>query len=297
MTATAEYTCRYCRLPSNASGHSCPNCGAPVDVRAVVSRSGWEEQPAIEDMARIQFGQSYLQIEGKQVPVADFGFGGAESIYFSHHVLLWADGSARMGTMPMRGGWNRMLAGMPLVMMTASGPGHVALSDNHAGEIVALPLVPGRPIWVREHRFLTATANITYDWENTNLWFQTGTGDDRETHHPLGTLGDIFQAGQSPGLLLLHSPGNTFIRDLQPGESILVQPSALLYRDLSVHMHLHLEYPQFQGFGGFWSSSYSHRYVWLRLSGPGRVAVQSIFARAEASERITGSSGHSTRTW
>ena len=42
--------------------------------------------------------------------------------------------------MPMRGAWNRKLAGLPLIMVEARGPGHVALSDNHAGEVVALPL-------------------------------------------------------------------------------------------------------------------------------------------------------------
>ena len=60
-------------------------------------------------------------------------------------------------------------------------------------------------------------------------------------------FGDIFTAPRSPGLLLLHSPGNTFVRDLAPGETLLVQPSALLYRDTSVQMHLHLEYPQLAG--------------------------------------------------
>ena len=296
MTATAQYTCRYCRLPSDASGHSCPNCGAPVDVRAVVSRSGWEEQPPIEDMARIQFGQSYLQVEGRQVPVADFNLQGPESIYFSHHSLLWSDSSVHLDAMRMPGGWSRRLAGIPLVMMTAAGPGHVALSDNHAGEIVALPLMPGYGMWVREHRLLAATANVGYDWQRTHIWFTTGSGDDKQTHYPLGMYGDVFSPQQSPGLLLLHSPGNTFIRDLRPGESILIQPSALLYRDLSVQWHLHLEYPQFFQ-TGFWHSSYSHRYVWLRLFGPGRVAVQSIFERLEESEAITNSSGHSVQQW
>jgi hypothetical protein len=37
--------------------------------------------------------------------------------------------------------------------------------------------------------------------------------------------------------------------------------------------------------------------VWLRLFGPGRVAVQSIFERLEESERITDSSGHTAQQW
>ena len=88
--------------------------------------------------------------------------------------------------MSLAGGWNRVLAGMPLIMLEARGPGHVALSDNHAGDVIALPLMPGQRMWVREHRFLTATGNVTYTWERTDVWFVTGSGDERETHYPLG---------------------------------------------------------------------------------------------------------------
>ena len=54
------YICRYCRLPSDAGGTSCPNCGAPVDVRSAVSDSGWLEQPAIKDMARLLGHSRYV---------------------------------------------------------------------------------------------------------------------------------------------------------------------------------------------------------------------------------------------
>jgi uncharacterized protein (AIM24 family) len=295
MTTSVDYYCRYCRLPSDASGISCPNCGAPTDIREVKSKSGWEQQPPIADMTRIQFGQSYVQIEGTQVPVADFDLRGPESLYFSHHVMLWVDNSARIGNMPMKGGWSRIMGGLPLVMLTANGPGHVALSDNHAGEIVALPMPAGRPVWVREHRFLAATGDVVYDWRNTGVYYTVGTGDDKETVYPLGMIADVFHAPTAPGLLLLHSPGNTFIRDLAPGESLLIQPTALLYCDLSVNMHLHFEYPRFQK--PTWHSRYSHRYVWLRLTGPGRVAVQSVFERPEGSDQVSGGSYYTEHFW
>jgi uncharacterized protein (AIM24 family) len=288
-------TCRYCRMAHPATGTSCPSCGAPLDVRLAVTRSGWIEQPPIKDMARIQFGQSRVQIEGTYVPVADFTLVGQEWIYFSHHSLLWTEPTIRLTNSSLSGGWNRMLAGLPLIMVQAQGPGHIALSGDHAGELVALPLMPGQQVWTREHRFLTATGNVSYTWQTTGVWYNTGTGDDRETHYPLGQFGDLFMAQQIPGLLLLHSPGNTFLRDLAPGEAILVQPSALLYRDVSVSMHLHLEYPYgFQRIS--WRSSFSQRNVWLRLIGPGRVAVASVFGHT-SSERITGNSPATTRQW
>jgi uncharacterized protein (AIM24 family) len=287
--------CRYCRMPHPPGGPSCPSCGAALDLRQHVSRSGWIEQPPIKDMARIQFGHSRVQIEGRYVPVADFALAGPEWIYFSHHALLWTDPAVQLTNTSLAGGWNRMLAGLPLIMVEARGPGHVALSGDHAGELIALPLAPGRVVWTREHRFLTATGNVTYTWEQSGIWYVTGSGDDKETHYPLGQFGDLFSAQHGPGLLLLHSPGNTFLRDLAPGETILVQPGALLYRDVSVQTHLHLEYPR----GGqrfSWSGSFSQRNIWLRLIGPGRVAVSSVFHQ-QSSQAIGRHSGATERRW
>ena len=305
------YTCRYCRQPSDASAASCPRCGAPIDLRAVVTRSGWTKQPPIKDMARIQFGASHVQIEGQQVPTADFTLVGDDWIYFSHHTLLWLDPDARVQSMGMAGGWKRVMAGLPIVMVQAAGPadgpraggssGHVGLADNHAGEIVALPMQHGQGIIVREHRFLAATGSIGYDWQQSPIWYVTGSGDDRETHYPLGIYEDRFTSHEAPGLLLLHAPGNVFVRDLAPNETMLMRPGAMLYRDLSVTAHLHIEYPNgSQGgggglFGGF--SSFSNRNLWLRLIGPGRVAMQSVYEREESSQYIRSSSPATEQHW
>ena len=93
------YVCRYCRQPSDPSQSTCPLCGAPVDVRESISDSGWVEQPPIKDMAKLQFGQSHCQIAGTTVPVAEFNLAHGEMVYFSHHVLLWADPATRMQNM------------------------------------------------------------------------------------------------------------------------------------------------------------------------------------------------------
>jgi uncharacterized protein (AIM24 family) len=294
---TPSYICRFCRLGCEPAGGSCPHCGAPIDVRAVVSRSGWQEQPAIKDMARIQFGQSSCQIEGSYVPTVDFRLSGPESVYFSHHTVLWCEPTVTLSPMQMAGGWNRVKAGLPLVMLQAEGPGHLALSDDQPGEIVALPIQPGQAVWVREHRFLAATGNVGYSWQQSGIWFVTGNGDDAENHFPLGYNVDIFHAQGSPGLLLLHSPGNTFIRDLGPGETICIQPTALLYKDPGVGMALHLEYPNQSGMTWSFHRSYSYRQVWLRMWGAGRVAIQSVFEREESSEAITNHSPATATRW
>ncbi|MCP2341814.1 AIM24 family protein [Actinomadura rupiterrae] len=295
-----QYVCRYCRQPSDPSARTCPLCGAPVDIRASVSMSGWTKQPAIRDMAHIQFGQSRCQIEGTMVPVADFALASGEWIYFSHKNLLWADPGAQLSNMGLKGGWKRMMAGLPLVMLVGQGPGRIALSDNHAGDIVVLPLQHGQSMWVREHRFLVATGNVAYDWTSTGIWYDTRKGDERERHWPMGQFGDVFSAQNGPGLLLLHAPGNTFVRDLAPGEPLLIQPSALLYRDVTVQAHLHLEYPRNlngRGLASLFGNRYSNRSIWARLVGPGRVAVQSVYERPEDALPIARHSRATSRNW
>jgi uncharacterized protein (AIM24 family) len=228
-------------------------------------------------MAKLQIGNSSCQIEGLYVPVADLHLAVGDSIYFTHHVLLWKDVGVTMTTIPLRGGWNRMFAGLPLVMMQAAGPGHIAFSKDQPGDLIAIPLHPGQCIDVREHMFLLATSNVTYDWFNSHVWYTAQVGnDDTETVYPLGMFLDSFSAPRVPGLLLLHAGGSVFIRNLAPGETILIKPTAFVFKDPTVQMELHFDHPA----GTVWGYR-KYRCIWLRLYGPGRVAIQSVFEHIE----------------
>jgi uncharacterized protein (AIM24 family) len=264
-------------------------------MAGAVAQSGWAQLPARKDMAKLQFGNSFCQVEGLYVPVADMNLAPEDSIYFTHHVLLWKDPQVNVITMPLAGGWKRLFAGMPLIMTQAQGPGHIAFSRDLPGELIPLPLQPGQATDVREHLFLVATAQVQYDWFQTGIWFQTQSGNDTETHYPIGMFMDRFHAPAAPGLLLLHAGGNIFVRHLGPGETILIKPTSLIFKDPFVHMALHFERPStgFSGWG-FWSN----RYLWLRLTGPGRVAVQSVFEPIEGEARnITNFSYATEQRW
>jgi uncharacterized protein (AIM24 family) len=233
----------------------------------VSTHSGWLQLPGRKDMAKLQFGQSTCQIEGLYVPVADINLAASDSVYFAHHVLLWKDPSTVITTMSLKGAWKRMFAG------------------------IAVPIHPGQSVDVREHLFLTATGNVVYDWFNTNVWFRTRNGDETETHYPVGAFMDRFSGTGQPGLLLLHAAGNVFVRNLGQGESLLVKPTALIFKDPSVQMHLHFEHPSV----GFFSwGSWSNRYLWLRVIGPGRVAVQSSFEQLEGESRVIQGASYAT---
>ncbi len=138
-------------------------------------------------------------------------------------------------------------------------------------------------------------ATSDYHWENTGVWYATRNGDEQEYHYPLGATMDRFTAQGGNGLLLLHAPGNTFIRDLRQGERILVQPGGLIWKDRSVRMYLHFEYPR----GNYWFSSarWQAKSIWLVLQGPGRIAVQSVYEPPEMGGGIVNSSGATTQYW
>ncbi len=298
VASSTSYQCHWCRSESDGQGRTCPACGAPVKVAAVTTTSsGWEKLPAIPDMARIQFGQSRVQIEGDFVPVADFSLAEGDSVYFSHHNVLWTAPDTKLEAMPVKGAFKRMRAGLPVILATAKGTGRIALSDNRAGEVIAVPVHAGTSVDVHEHHFLAATSSVEYDVDQTNIWFVTGSGDDKETHYPLGMYIDSFSSPNGHGLLLLHAGGNAFLRDLAPGESILIKPPSLLYKEPSVQMHLHIEQPNTQG-GSFLTSGRANRHVWLRLIGPGRVCVQSQYEHFEdPGTSLSSISSHTSQNW
>jgi uncharacterized protein (AIM24 family) len=309
MTDTAtqsstSYTCPYCRQTSAGAGRSCPNCGAPVNIELRTTASGWTELPSIADMARIQFGQSHCQIEGRLVPIAEMNLAAGDGIYFTHDVLLWQEPAIQLDNMPFTKPWNRNRSGMPLVMLTATGPGRLAFSHDDPGELIALPLQPGMAVDVREHALLVATSGVVYDWVDTGVWFVTSGGhheapgggalrlglemsgmsrgreDDNQPtwHYPVGQFMDRFFARDRPGLVMVQVSGNAYVRDIPAGQSILVKPPALLFKDPTVGMQLHVEYP---AAGVKIWQTFTNRYLWLRLWGPGRVGLQSCYERVD----------------
>src|SRR5256714_428724 len=83
--------CQWCQSLNEKSALACRACGAPLDIRNLVSESGWREAPRIRDMTEIHFGSSTCQVEGEIVPAAEINLGPGDSIFFEHHVMLWKD--------------------------------------------------------------------------------------------------------------------------------------------------------------------------------------------------------------
>ena len=242
---------------------ACRTCGAPLDIRYLVSESGWREAPRIKDMTEIHFGVSTAQMEGEIVPVAEINLGQGDQVYYEHHVMLWKDPRVPMSVMPMPGGIKRALSGMPFLVSIASGPGRIAFSRDATGELVVLPLHPGMELDVREHAFLLASHHIAYSYVRIKGLRNILFGGQ-------GMFMDRFVTSNVPGLLILHGYGNVFERTLRPGETILIEPGAFLYKDSSVAMEVEMQQLTTGLFGGSAMSL-------AKMTGPGRVGIQSMY--------------------
>lgn len=289
-----SYNCVWCGAKTDPSALNCNACGADVDIRLVKTNSGWNKLPTHKDMATLQFGTSSCQIEGKYVPVADMNLSASDRIYFAHHVLLWKDLSVELEAMSLSQVIYQQIIHTPKLKAWAHGPGHIAFSRDVPGELIPLPMQPGQKIDVREELFVLGSSSIKYSDFFPDVWFRTSRKKE-EVCYPLGYRMDRFSDEINPGLLLIHAAGNVFVKDLGVGESILINPSSLIFKDSTVSCMLHVERPRIKHF--LWVSR-KNNYILLRVEGPGRVAVSSVFKPIEGeNRRIRQSSPVTTRKW
>jgi uncharacterized protein (AIM24 family) len=254
--------CQWCRGQNQPGASSCVNCGAPLDARNLVSDSGWREAPHLHDLTEFRFSNSIVQVEGDLVPVADVALAGGDGVYFEQPVMLWKDDQTALVAMNAGGGIKRSLGGMPHVLSQANGPGRVAFSRDAPGQMVVLPMAPGVEVDLREHVFLLATHTVSYSFvrikDLTSLLHGGG-----------GMFMDRFVTQTAPGVLILHGNGNVFERLLRPGEKLLVEPGAFLYKDSSVQMTVVQQNVR--------TGLLRHGLYLAEMTGPGRVGIQSMY--------------------
>jgi uncharacterized protein (AIM24 family) len=162
------------------------------------------------------FGGVTYHIEGELVPALHIELN-AVPVYFEHHILLWKDPRVEIELKPMKGALKRMLAGMPIFMTAARGPGRIAFSRDGAGHVFALHMSPGETLDVREHQFLAATNGVEYSFSRVKGVANMMLGG-------TGFFIDTFTCGDAEGILWLHGYGNVFDLTLPSGEQIDIEP-------------------------------------------------------------------------
>jgi uncharacterized protein (AIM24 family) len=205
------------------------------------------------------FGSSSATTSGELVPVTEVTLASNDTIFFEHHIFLWKEPSVSISAKVMKGVGRRMLAGLPVFVTEAHGPGKIAFSRDAPGQILFLDLKLANTIHVREHQFLFCTSNVNYSYYRvkgvSNLLY--------------GGAGMFIDTFEGSGLLALHGYGNVLTRNLASGEMIDVEPGGFLYKEASVQMatnNMGLKSGLFGGFSLFMN----------RFTGPGRLCIQSM---------------------
>ena len=215
------------------------------------------------------FGGVTYHFDGELVPVLTVDVTRVP-VYFEHHIVLWKHPTVSISLRPMKGALKRMVAGMQVFVTQASGSGMIAFSRDGAGHIVPIHLPRGQEIQVREHQFLAATDTVEYSFERVkgvaNMLFG-GTG----------FFIDRFNSHNGDGIVWLHGYGNVFEKTLAPGESIDVEPSGWLYKDVSVKMETKVDRLTSGLFGGM-------NLILNRFTGPGRLGIQSMYLHMPSTE-------------
>lgn len=240
--------------------------GAPPPVQAAQAQGHRGPQLVATTAIHDQYHTPY-RIEGELVPVLTVTVG-QMPIYFEHYVLLWKNPMVTIGLKPLKGLGRRILAGMPILMTQAMGPGDIAFSRDDAGHIFPIHLQPGQEIDVREHQFLAATDNVEYT-------FQRVKGISNVLFGGNGFFIDRFIGTSGDGVVWIHGYGNVFELLLGPGEAIDVEPGGWVYKDPSVQMQTTVQ-PLATGFLASASSFTFNRFI-----GPGRLGIQSMYVHFE----------------
>ncbi len=185
------------------------------------------------------------------------------AIYFEHHVLLWKSPRISIRLKKISGAFKRMVAGLPIFITGSDGQGHIALSRDTAGQICPIHLEQGQSIEVREHQFLAATDNVSYDFTLikglTNMFFSNS-----------GVFIDRFTSTDGTGVVWIHGHGNVFEIVLQKDQQIDVEPHAWVYKDPSVRMETKVQRLTAGLLGA------QGQLLLNRFTGPGRLGIQSM---------------------
>jgi uncharacterized protein (AIM24 family) len=208
-------------------------------------------------------------IDGELVPVLQLELDD-RPVYFEHHILLWKDPDVQIRVKALGGAFERFLAGMPIFMTEAQGPGRIAFSRDAVGHVFAIHLRAGEGLDVREHQFIAATDHVGFTCATVKGFKNLFWGGS-------GMIIDQFFCKHDEGVLWLHGYGNVFEEELGEGEAIDIEPGAWVYKDHSVTLETNLTSLTTGLFGG--SNLALNRFI-----GPGRVGFQSMSIHHQATK-------------
>src|SRR6266849_3161287 len=106
------------------------------------------------------FGTVKATTSGELVPVTEVSLAQNDSIFFEHHIFLWKDPSVTITAKAMKGVGKRILAGLPVYVTEAHGPGRIAFSRDSPGKALSINLTPEKKIHLENHNFFFPTGRM-----------------------------------------------------------------------------------------------------------------------------------------
>lgn len=212
----------------------------------------------------------HAEITGTTLPVLQIQIQPGEVIVAETGQLAWMTEGVALNTTTQTGGargWfgaiGRALSGGGLFMTefsTPDGPGGVAFAAHMPGQILAMPVEPGRAYLVHRNGFLCATQGVTLGTAFQQS-FKAGL---------FGGAGFLLQKIEGHGTAWVELGGDIVPYDLPAGRSMLVHPGLVGMFEDSVSF----EVTRFRGiknilFGG-------DGLFLVRLTGPGRIWLQTL---------------------
>lgn len=219
-------------------------------------------------------------VRGELVPELQIEVSG-QAVMFEHHVLLWKQTQLEIELKRLPGTIKRKIAGLDFFVTRTSGAGRIAFSRDSPGQCVPLHLSEGAGVDVREHQYLAATDNLDYSFERIQGMRNMVLGGS-------GIFMDKFRATSGDALVWLHGHGNVFLVSLDEGEQLDVEAGAWLYKDPAVSMEavgMGLK-TGLMGGGG--------KLTWNRFTGPGRLAIQTMFISPDEGEEANSNAQAAT---
>ena len=164
------------------------------------------------------------RIQGTTMPVLDVQLNPNESVFSESGELSWMTSSIQMTTHTQMGGGGglfgvlKRVAGGGSIFMTEyramQYPGEVSFATKVPGHIVPVQVAPGQEYLVHRHGFLCATPQVTI-----SVGFQQSLG-----AGIFGGSGFLLQRVAGNGMAWLELSGELIMKNLAPGETLLVHP-------------------------------------------------------------------------
>jgi uncharacterized protein (AIM24 family) len=220
------------------------------------------------------FADVTYHVRGELVPELHLELD-AQPVMFEHHTLLWKEIRVDVELKKLPGAIKRKIAGMEFFVTKTKGAGHIAFSRDSPGQCIPMHLRQGEGLDVREHQFIAATDNLDYSFERIK-------GVQNMLLGGSGFFMDKFRATNGDALVWLHGHGNVFQVQLMEGEQIDVEAGGWLFKDPTVKLEAVTMGLKTGIFGG------GGKLTWNRFTGPGRLAIQTLFISPAEGEETNG---------